>query len=74
MDDLSKELGKLLSEEEQKLRSRMRSEKEVIYETLLRSFDEIAWALGGWETENGTALDGKLWRLAECIAEGDFDG
>lgn len=78
MDDISKELGKLLSEEERKLyKARnpfLKTRRELIYEQLLLTFNEEARQLGGWVSENGVNLDGKLWRLSECIVDGDFKG
>lgn len=77
MDDISKELGKLLSEEERKLckarNSFLKTRRELIYEQLLLTFNEEARQLGSWVSENGVQLDGKLWRLSERIVDGDFD-
>lgn len=39
-------------------------EEGLLYEALLVEFGEVAHALGGWDTVEGTVLDGRLMALA----------
>jgi hypothetical protein len=50
----------------------LKSQRERVYEHLLYTFDEFVRAVGGWESERGVYLDGKLWALAKRIADGDL--
>lgn len=47
--------------------------REKVYGALLVSFGTFADQVGGWTSENGVYLDGKLWALAKQIVEGEFN-
>lgn len=47
----------------------MKSERELIYEWLLKEFEQHAQSLGGWQTERGVYLDGKLWAISEQLTK-----
>jgi hypothetical protein len=41
--------------------------REALYRSLINEFLEVGVAIGGWESEVGSYLDGKLWALAETL-------
>jgi hypothetical protein len=67
----SRDLGRHIAEEKARKTIQERY-RELAYEELLRDFMVFASHLGGWDTEAGVYLDGKLWALAAKIADGAF--
>lgn len=44
------------------------AKQTALYDRLVDEFDWLAERLGGWNTTDGTALDGMLWKLSHEVA------
>ena len=68
----SRELGQHIADEKAAA-ARREAHRVLVYDELTRHFNGFANQIGGWPSENGVYLDGKLWALALKIAVGEFE-